>query len=202
MQMSQRPRNLRTIQVGERLLLLMLLLSLPGCGDGSSSEGPPPGLPNFIVCKSTYALCTSAICSPIPGNPNQVSCPCTVETGYSAGLSPCQPITVTPEGLQIVSRYFPVRSYAVCSNSNPWAACLDQPCIVDPVISSYATCTCDLVSGQGPYIVQNAVEQYNANSCSQQAISSATLTGAQQLTEFLKFNPHLHPFKVKVFNGE
>jgi hypothetical protein len=192
------------MRAGRRgLILLVAFLSwLPGCGGGSSSEGPPPGLPKFIVCKSTYALCTSAICSPMPGNPNQVSCPCTVETGYSAGLSPCQPITVTPDGLQIASRYFPLRSYAVCNNSNPWANCLDQPCLVDPVISSYATCTCTLVTNEPQYIVHNAVEQYSSESCSQQSISSATLTGANQLTEFLKFNPHLHPFKPKVFIGE
>jgi hypothetical protein len=197
-------RKGRVMRAGGRglIFLVVLVFSLPGCGGGSSSEGPPPGLPKFIVCKSTYALCTSAFCTAIPGNDDQVSCACTVETGYSAGLSPCQPITVTPEGTQIVSRYFPIRSYAVCNNSRPWANCVDSPCIVDPNGSSFATCTCDLVQNQDQYIISNAVEQYSSNSCSTGIISSATLTGANQLTEFLKFNDKLHPFKPKVFTGE
>lgn len=191
------------MQIGRRaLLLLVFLCSLPGCGGGSSSEAPPPGLPKFIVCKSTYALCTSAFCTAIPGNDKQVSCACTVETGYSAGLSPCQPITITPDGAQIVSRYFPIRSYAVCSNSRAWANCVDSPCLVDPNGSSFATCTCDLLQDQGQYIISNAIEQYDTNSCTTGTISSATLVQANQLTEFLKFNPHLHPFKPKVFVGE
>jgi len=76
MQTLEMGQKLASIHIGRRALLLLgFLLCLPGCGGGSSTQGPPPGLPKFIVCKSTYALCTSAICSPIPGNPNQVSCP-------------------------------------------------------------------------------------------------------------------------------
>ena len=26
------------------------------------------GVPDFAVCKSTYALCTTALCKPIPGD--------------------------------------------------------------------------------------------------------------------------------------
>ncbi len=47
------------------------------------------GGPDFFACKSTYALCTTAACTPIPGKTDVVSCQCNVETDYSAGLKPC-----------------------------------------------------------------------------------------------------------------
>jgi hypothetical protein len=192
------------VQIGYRAwVFLVFIFWLPGCGGSSSSAAPPPNLPKFIVCKSTYALCTTAFCSPIAGNDKQVSCNCIVQTGYSAGLTACQPVTITPEGTtQLVSRYFPIRSYAVCSNSRPWANCVDSPCLVDPTSSSFATCYCDLEQNQGDYLIVNAVEQYNSASCTTGVISSATITQANQLTEFLKFNPKLHPFRAKVFSAE
>jgi hypothetical protein len=63
------------------------------------------------VCKSTFALCTIAQCDAIPGNDKQVSCHCTVNTRYSTGAEPCSGVKNTPEGRQIHSRYYPVKSY-------------------------------------------------------------------------------------------
>jgi len=45
---------------------------------------------DFKVCQSTYALCTTAPCTPVAGTKDTVSCACKVETGYSAGLEACQ----------------------------------------------------------------------------------------------------------------
>ncbi len=178
----------------------MLLLLAAGCGGASSSEAAPPNSPKFIVCESTYALCTGAPCTPIPGDAQDVSCACIVQTGYSAGLTQCQPPTFTPDGgLQVLSRYFPIRSYASCSNSRPWANCLDFPCIVDPTNSLVATCTCAVEQNQGAYIAVNHEDQYDAASCTTGILSSATLTAANGLTAFLKHNSKLPPFKVKVF---
>lgn len=179
----------------------MLLLVGVGCG-GSSSGAAPPSPSGFIVCKSTYALCTGAPCIAIPGNDQDVSCGCIIQTGYSVATTMCQPPTVTPQGLQVISRYFPIRSYAPCSNSRPWANCLDSTCIVDPVNSLYATCTCSIEQIQGDYLAVNAEEQYDSASCTTGVLSSATVTDANALTKFLKHNPKLHPFPIKVFNPQ
>ncbi len=179
----------------------IILCTLCGCGS-SSSEGAPPSPGGFIVCKSTYALCTGAPCTAIPGNDQDVSCACIIQTGYSAATTMCQPPTVTPQGLQVISRYFPIRSYAPCSNSRPWANCLDSACIVDPGNSSYANCTCSIEQNQGDYLAVNAEEQYNSASCTTGILSSATVTDANALTNSLKHNPKLRPFPIKVLNPQ
>src|ERR1700728_5158947 len=68
------------------------------------------------VCKSTFALCTIAPCDPVPGSDKQVSCHCTVNHGYSVGGEPCFGVKDTADGQEIHSRYYPVKSYAICSN--------------------------------------------------------------------------------------
>src|SRR5271169_4897612 len=109
-----------------RLILSMVtaatLALLAGCGGGSGATLVPS--PRFIVCKSTYALCTTALCTPIAGAPGFDSCDCNVMTGYSVGLSQCQSVQDTGEGQVILSRYYPITSYAACSNDRPWANCV------------------------------------------------------------------------------
>src|ERR1700733_13268355 len=83
---------------------------------------------NFTLCKSTFALCTKALCEPIPGKTDMVSCHCIVKTGYSAGTKPCQEVKKTDAGKMVYSRYYPIKSYVVCTNNRPWAWCLDSPC--------------------------------------------------------------------------
>jgi hypothetical protein len=58
----------------------------------------------FEVCDSTYALCTTARCTPISGEINTVFCKCDVKTGLSIGKTPCHGKVESPEGTQIVSR--------------------------------------------------------------------------------------------------
>jgi hypothetical protein len=63
-----------------------------------------------------------------------------VKTGLSIGKTPCHSEVESPEGTQIISRYYPVKTYAVCTNDWPWASCFDMPCIVDEKDASKATC--------------------------------------------------------------
>lgn len=153
----------------------------------------------FKVCKSTFALCTIAHCDPMPGNDKEVACHCTVNTGYSAGQQPCQGVKQTPEGQQIRSRYYPVKSYAVCSNDRPWAWCLDKPCIIDKNNPEAATCTCDSVKNLGDYIIVTDAD--TPATCTTGVISSATVQQSTQITDFLKTKASLlPPFPIQVLN--
>jgi hypothetical protein len=159
----------------------------------------PAQAQTFKVCKSEFALCTIAPCDPVPGNDKQVACHCTVNTGYSAGQEPCQGIKETADGQQIRSRYYPVKSYAVCSNDRPWAWCLDKPCIVDKNNPQAALCTCDAVKNLGDYVI--VASKYNSATCTTGVISSATVQQSEQITAYLKNNAKaLPPFPIQVLN--
>lgn len=153
---------------------------------------------DFKLCKSTYALCTTATCTPIPGNADSVSCACEVRTGYSAGQEPCQAEKQTSRGTLIESRYFPVKSYAQCANDRPWAWCLDKSCIVDKNDPAKADCTCSVVKDQGPYVI--ITDTYSAATCTTGLYSSATVKQLDDITDFLKDRPQLKTFAIKVVN--
>lgn len=59
------------------LSFLAFGMALGGCDAETQAD--------FKVCESTYALCTTAACTPIAGETDTVSCACEVKTGYSAG---------------------------------------------------------------------------------------------------------------------
>jgi hypothetical protein len=153
--------------------------------------------PQFTVCKSTYALCTTAKCTTIPGK-SDVSCACDVKTGYSLGAHPCEDIQQTSEGQTIKSRYYPVKSYARCSNDRSWAYCLDAPCVIDKNDKSKAACTCSLVQKQGDYVITG--DTYTKSTCTTGIISSATVMQLDQATDFLETQDALPPFDFKVLN--
>ncbi|SRR5712691_84148 len=154
---------------------------------------------DFKVCKSKFALCTIAPCDPIPGNDKQVSCHCTVNSSYSAGLEPCQDVKQTPEGQQVRSRYYPVKSYAICSNDRPWAWCLDKPCSIDKNNPEAAACACDLVKNLGDYVIVTSA--YTPATCTTGVISSATVPQITQVTDYLKTKTKLlTPFNIRVLN--
>jgi len=183
-------------------LAALIQLSLAGCGgsSGSSSEKPPP---QFVVCSSTYALCTTALCSPIPGDDQFASCDCDVTTGYSAGLTACPGVQETSEGETVVSRYYPITTYLRCSNDRPWAMCLDSPCIIDPNNPAQAACKCTVLADQGPYIIVNADGDYSNSSCINGVNSYATVVDVNQITHYLK--THDTPLKrlpIKVFRPQ
>lgn len=150
------------------------------------------------VCESTFALCTVAWCDPIPGNDKQVSCHCTVNNGYSTGPEACSGIQETAEGQQIRSRYYPVKSYAVCSNNRPWAWCLDKPCLIDRNNPQAAACKCDVVKDLGAYVI--VTSNYTPATCTTGVISSATVQQIDQATESLKKAKVLEPFPIQVLN--
>jgi hypothetical protein len=153
----------------------------------------------FKVCKGEFALCTIAPCDPIPGSDKQVACHCTVNQGYSAGQEPCQGVKETPDGQQIRSRYYPVKSYAVCANDRPWAWCLDKPCIVDKNNPEAALCTCDAVKNLGDYVI--VTSKYTSATCSTGVISSATVQQIEQVTDYLKNKTKvLPPFRIQVLS--
>jgi len=174
------------------LSLLAAFIALPIGGAAADDQ------PDFKLCKSIYALCTTAPCTPVAGTKDTVSCACDVKTGYSAGGEACQNETETSGG-KLKSRYFPVKSYAICTNDRPWAWCLDKPCTVDKDDPTKASCACTSVKDQGPYVI--VTDSYTDTTCSTGLISSATVTQITQITDFLKKSSELKPFDIKVLNS-
>ena len=177
---------------------LLLGLSIAGVFGVVLALGGTAQAQDLRVCKSTFALCTIAQCDPIPGNDKQVACHCTVNNSYSAGAEPCSDVKNTPEGQQIHSRYYPVKSYASCSNDRPWAWCLDKPCLIDKNNPEAATCTCDLLKNLGAYVI--VTTHYTPATCTTGIISSATITQIDQATASLKKAKVLMPFPIDVLN--
>jgi len=173
------------------LTLLAAAFAMP---IGASADDQP----DFKLCQSTYALCTTAPCTPVAGTKDTVSCACDVKTGYSGGGEACQDEAETSGG-NIKSRYFPVKSYAICTNDRPWAWCLDKPCTVVKDDPTKATCACTSVKDQGPYVI--VTDTYTDKTCSTGIISSATVTQITQITDFLKKSSELKPFDIKVLNS-
>lgn len=168
--------------------MLVLLLLLATQSNAANQQ--------LTACKSTYALCTTAKCLPIPGKKGWVNCPCDVKNGYSAGTKICQQEKISPKGTVIYSRYFPLKSYAICNNNRPWAACLDSTCVIDKNNPKKANCLCSLVSNQGSYVI--AADSYKNNLCEKDIYSSATVVQSNQITNFLKTQPKLQPFPIKI----
>lgn len=155
---------------------------------------------SFSFCKSKYALCTTAKCTPAKDKEKLVSCKCDVKTGYSAGTKPCAAIEHTMQGQLIYSRYYPIKSYVKCSNERPWAWCLDSPCWIDKNNPTKAMCACTLVKNKGDYII--VTNTYTPGTCTTDIYSSATVKDANQITDFLKGQKELPPFPIKVINSQ
>jgi hypothetical protein len=151
---------------------------------------------SFTLCESAYALCTTAPCTPT-GKDGALSCSCEVRSGYSAGQQSCQDLSKASDSTQLRSRYYPVKSYAVCTNDRPWAWCLDKPCTVDKTDPTKANCACTTAKDQGPYVI---VGDTNPATCTTGIISSATVTGIDEITDFLKGTSELKPYPIKVLH--
>ncbi|WP_133135803.1 hypothetical protein [Legionella rowbothamii] len=153
---------------------------------------------NYTVCKNKFALCTTALCDPIPGKKGWVSCHCSVQKGYSAGTESCSSLEKSTKGSLIKSRYYPIKSYAICKNDRPWAWCLDSPCKINKSEPNKATCLCSLVKNKGDYVI--VTDAYNDTTCTTGVHSSATIKGAEEVRDFLKTNEDLQPFDIKILN--
>jgi hypothetical protein len=169
--------------------------------NSSSTASPPivsasPSPPPFTVCSGTYALCTTAPCQLVNG---KLLCDCDVKQGYSAATNSCSSVPTEPPhtGQSIPSRYYPIKSMAVCSNSQSWASCLDAPCTVEADVSK-AKCTCaEAPPPSGSYVV--VTDSYSGTTCTSGIIwSSATLTAVNEITAFLKTSEHLKPFHITI----
>lgn len=172
-------------------LLMIGVLAASGCSDDETEA-------SYIVCESTYALCTTAKCSLIEEGQETVLCDCDVKTGYSVGSTPCHDPVGSPEGKQVVSRYYPIRSFAACNNDRPWAWCYDRPCIVDKDDPSRAACACNIVQNEGPYVM--VADSYTDTTCTTGLYSSARVKDLERVTEFLKTNADLKSFALKQVN--
>lgn len=181
------------------ILALSTFIGLAGLGVAlTQATTTSTNATNFTLCKSTYALCTTAMCKPVPGQKGNLLCGCSVRTGYSAGTQSCKSVQHVAAGDVIYSRYYPVKAYAVCSNSRPWAWCLDVPCLIDRNHPSRASCRCTAVNDENPYIV--VTDKYTKSTCTTGIISSATLQGIKQIDDFIQSKHLLPAFTVKVFN--
>jgi hypothetical protein len=175
----------------KRAVAILVVASGAASGTAFAKSG-------FTVCKSTYALCTTAACKPIAGDKANVACACEVRTGYSAGHVPCVEAKTTSQGTTVVSRYFPIKSYAQCANDRPWAWCFDKSCEIDKNDPTKATCTCALMKDKGDYVI--VTHAYAPSTCSSGLYSSATVTELEDVTHFLEEHPQLKPFKLKLLN--
>ncbi|ARG96360.1 hypothetical protein [Legionella micdadei] len=161
---------------------------------------PSVATAGFTLCKSKFALCTSALCESIPNKKGFVSCHCDVTEGYSAGTKPCTGAVETSKGQTVSSRYSPIKAYVVCKNDRPWAWCLDSPCLIDKTDPKKASCLCSVVKNKGPYVI--VTESDNNSACTQGLYSSATVKQVTEVTDFLKKHKELPPFPIKVLNGQ
>ncbi|MGB8771061.1 MAG: hypothetical protein WCC92_15690 [Candidatus Korobacteraceae bacterium] len=175
------------------------LLTVTGCSVAALAQEHAKA--PFQVCKSTYALCTFAKCQEIKilGTPLLFSCGCEVKTDeWSVGAQPCEPVEKTPEGQSVIrSRYHPIKTYARCSNSRPWAMCLDSPCVIDKNDKTKAQCTCPPVQDQGDYLVAPGTD-----ACTAGIVSSATVVDLDTITDFLEIQDKLVPSDFTVVNAK
>lgn len=171
------------------LLALLGALFFLGAGHADAAE--------FTFCQGKYALCTTALCTPVPGKEGIVSCACAVKSGYSAGRANCAAARQTAKGEYVQSRYYPVKSLAVCNNDRPWANCLGKACFVDKNDPTKATCSCTTVKDQRPYVFVG--DSFTPKTCTTGIISSATLADNKRISAFLE-GTKLKPFHVEILN--
>jgi hypothetical protein len=172
-----------------KLLLSFILISISTSAATSDSS-------SFFVCKSTFALCTTAKCTPVTGTKDTVNCRCIIKKSFSASGQPCQSIKNIKNSTQIYSRYYPVHGYKICTNNRPWAWCLDKPCTIDKNDKAMANCLCTQVKNMGKFVI--VTDNDNKNSCDNGIISSATVKQITQITNFLKNQKSLKPFVINV----
>jgi hypothetical protein len=184
----------------KRLFSIVLLVVTSG-GITAMAQVVVKDHSKFLLCHTTYALCTFSECGPAvaDGNQETTTCACRIWQGYSvAARAPkgtpsgneCDGQKTTSDGqTTVISRYYPIPGYGVCSNNKPWAMCLDKLCTVDPNDKTKANCVCSVEDRQ--LMKQGHGEQRdylvrNGSMCPSGIISSATVLDLHKITQFLK----------------
>lgn len=143
-----------------------------------------------IICKNKYALCNAAICQPIPGQADKVLCKCSIWKGKNIGFSSCKDRQEkeTKDGDQAIVSTFSFGGnhykYMSCPSGQPWANCLDHPCLIDKNEPDQrrAFCSCDLVREKAFVTFAGECETKH---CSKAIWSGASIQGNQELMSYL-----------------
>jgi hypothetical protein len=131
----------------------VLLALLAGCHRPAFLGGKDDAQ-TLVVCEGRYALCAAAACTPLPVFDaksgkivvGKALCECDVANGPSLGARDCAARAPQEDGRYLVAAYSfgetAIHPAMSCPAGTPWAACDDQPCVVDPKDPTKAQCTC------------------------------------------------------------
>ena len=203
------PLNLTSRNLAKTLATASLLVA--SFGISVLAQNPPktvppaplaPANPVFYACRMTYALCTFSSCDVVVlmGDKATTTCDCKViPDGWSVGQKDCK--ADKPEETHVKSRYFPIRTYARCSNKRPWAMCLDSDCTVDKNDKTKAACDCAVMRGEGDYLVQPDTPG-TPSQCDTGIISSATVLDLDTITDFLQKQDKMPVYDMLVVNPQ
>jgi len=182
------------------LLLVVTSCSITALAEDSVKPAPATKPAPFILCQSTYALCTFSPCTGVEvlGKAATTTCDCDLKIDqWSVGQKAC-PTQQEVSKNQTKSRYSPIKCYTRCSNNRPWAMCLDSPCTIH---GSKATCTCSIQQGLGDYLALPEKPGVSSQ-CATGIISSATVDDLDGITDFLQTQDKLRVFDFKVVNPQ
>jgi hypothetical protein len=119
----------------------------------------------FSMCKSRYALCTSAPCRKIKNKPGKTTCKCSVQNGYNFATKSCNKLKAhkTKSGTRRIYSTFSInemkkdgKRITECPNKYEWSNCLNHKCIIDPKNSKKAICECSLVKSNKNWFTMGA----------------------------------------------
>jgi len=186
-------------------LLMVAGCSIPALAQTTEKATPPAPLvppPPFYACRMTYALCTFSACDIVVlmGDKATTTCGCKVITdGWSVGAKDCK--ADKPDDMHVKSRYFPIRTYARCSNKRPWAMCLDSDCTLDKNDKTKAACTCSVKRDVGDYLVEPD-SPGTPSQCDSGIISSATVSDLDTISDFLQKQDKMPVYDMLVVNPQ
>ena len=203
-QATQKPAPATIIKMLATACLMLGSFSVSALAQAPSTTPPAPLTPaaTFYACRMTYALCTFSECEAvvIMGDKATSTCNCKVITdGWSVGAKDCK--ADKPDGTQIKSRYFPIRTYARCTNKRPWAMCLDSDCTIDKNDKTKAACNCSVKRDVGDYLVEPDSPGIPSQ-CDNGIISSATVVDLDTITDFLQKQDKMPVYDMLVVNPQ
>ena len=134
---------------------------------------------NLTICKSRYALCTSAPCKTIKNKPGKTSCKCTVENGYNFATKSCNRLKChkMKNGTRRIYSTFSInemndgKRITECPKKYEWSDCLNHKCVVDSKNSKKAICECTLRKSNKDWYTMGA--NNNKKFCSKSIWSGA-----------------------------